>query len=203
MNEYLTRYPEVTLELRTDTPCKLAAAVRQGELDAALVAEPIADAPFEKIPMYDEELVIIAGAKHPPIKSPLDANGRAVLAFEPGCPYRQRLEDWFAKSGEMSDRVVEMSSYHAMLGCAVAGMGISLVPRMVLKTFPDAKLLSIHALPPDINHAPTIFIRRKGPLSPKISALIDVLREQPDIDSDPSPRRNGGRKTGSRTAREA
>src|SRR5262245_28863781 len=139
MNDYITRYPEVTLELRTETSWKLVAAVRQGEIDAALVTEPVPDAPFEKIPMYVEELVIIAGANHPPIRSPKDANGRPVLAFEAGCPYRQRLEDWFATSGEMPDRVIEMSSYHAMLGCAVAGMGVSLVPKMVLKTFPDAK----------------------------------------------------------------
>jgi hypothetical protein len=33
-------------------------------------------------------------------------------------------------------------STHAILGCAVAGMAISMVPRMVLKTFRDAKLLS-------------------------------------------------------------
>ena len=97
MNEYLSRYREVSLELRIGTPRELATAVREGELDAALVAEPIADAPFEKIPLYDEELVIIAAANHPPIKSPQDVNGRSVLAFEAGCPYRQRLDDWFAE----------------------------------------------------------------------------------------------------------
>src|SRR5882724_6513814 len=74
MNEYLRRYPEVTLELRTGNTPTLATAVRQGELDAALVAEPVADAPFEKIPMYNEELVLIAGANHPPIRTPQDAN---------------------------------------------------------------------------------------------------------------------------------
>ena len=203
MNEYLTRYPEVTLELRTGTPRELATAVREGHLDAALVVEPIADAPFEKIPIYDEELVIIAGAKHPPIKSPQDANGRAVLAFEAGCPYRQRLDDWFAKSGEMCDRFIEMSSYHAMLGCAVAGMGISLVPRMVLKTFPDAKLLTVHTLPPGLNLAPTIFIRRKGPVSPKVSALIEVLLEQPDVSGRASPAHKQVNKNGSDAAAQA
>jgi len=79
---------------------------------------------------------------------------------------------------------------HAILGCAVAGMGISLVPRMVLRTFPDAKLLSIHALPPEIGRAPTVLIRRKGPLSPKVSALIDVLLQHADA----RPARKNGRK---------
>src|SRR5262245_53548227 len=36
MNEYLSRYPEVTLELRIGTPRELATAVREGELDGAL-----------------------------------------------------------------------------------------------------------------------------------------------------------------------
>ena len=181
MNEYMSRYPEVTLELRTGTPRDLATAVREGELDAALVAEPIADAPFEKIPMYDEELVIIATVNHPPIKSPKDLNGRNVLAFDPSCPYRKRMDDWFASAGEMSDRIIEMSSYNAMLGCAVAGMGISMVPRIVLRTFPDVKLLSVHTMPPEFNVAPTVLIRRKGAVSPKVSALIEVLMKQRDI----------------------
>jgi DNA-binding transcriptional LysR family regulator len=186
MNAYLERYPDVTLELRTGTPRELAAAVREGELDGALVAEPIAEAPFEKTPMYDEELVIIAGASHPPIRSPKDLRGRNVLAFDPGCPYRKRMDEWFAASGEMSDRIIEMSSYHAMLGCAVAGMGISMVPRIVLKTFPDARLLSVHPMPPGLNIARTVFIRRKGPVSPKVSALIEVLREGAELKPQPS-----------------
>ena len=112
-----------------------------------------------------------------------------MLAFETGCPYRQRLDDWFAGSGEMSDRVIETSSYHAILGCAVAGMGISMVPRMVLKTFPDLKLLSVHTMPPQFSVAPTVLIRRKGAVSPKVSALIEVLMEQPDVKALPSRRR--------------
>jgi DNA-binding transcriptional LysR family regulator len=191
MNEYLSRYPEVTLELRIGTPRELATAVREGDLDGALVAEPIADAPFEKIPLYDEELVIIAAASHPPIKSPRDVAGRPVLAFEAGCPYRQRMEDWFAGSGEMSDRVIETSSYHAILGCAVAGMGISIVPRIVLKTFPDLRLLSVHPLPAQFV-APTVFIRRKGAVSPKVTALLEVLLEQADVKAHRSRKgRNG------------
>ncbi|MBV8288420.1 MAG: hypothetical protein JOZ35_16010, partial [Hyphomicrobiales bacterium] len=60
------------------------------------------------------------------------------------------------------------------------GMGISLMPRNVLTTFPDAKLLSVHSLPPALAHAPTSLIRRKGTLSPKVSALIEVLLAHSD-----------------------
>ena len=198
MNEYLRRYPEVTLELRTGNTRELAAAVLGGDLDAALVSEPIADAPFEKVAIYEEELVIIAAAAHPPIKSPRDARPQTVLAFESGCSYRQRLEDWFAHHGEMPDRIVEITSYHAMLGCVVAGMGISLMPRNVLTTFPDAKLLSTHSLPAALARAQTSLIWRKGMLSPKVRALIDVLTAHSDSAKPPrAGRKNGnGRSNG-------
>src|SRR5262245_27650690 len=181
MNEYLHRYPQVTLELRTGNTRELGAAVLGGELDAALISEPIADAPFDKVAIYDEELVIIAAAGHAPIKSPRDARPQTVLAFEFGCSYRQRLEDWFAHHGEMPDRIVEIASYHAMLGCVVAGMGISLMPRSVLTTFPDAKLLSVHSLPPALAHSQISLFWRKGTLSPKVRALIEVLNAHSDI----------------------
>jgi DNA-binding transcriptional LysR family regulator len=193
MNEYLARYPDVTLELRTGNTKTLATAVLGGELDAALAPEPVAEAPFDKARIYDEEMVVVAARNHPPIKSPRDARPRTVLAFESGCAYRQRLEDWFAHHGEMPDRIVEISSYHAMLGCVVAGMGISLLPRNVLTTFPDAKLLSVHALPPGLDRAATALIWRKGTLSPKIRALMDILLAHSDLQQAPRAARKNGR----------
>ena len=119
--------------------------------------------------------MLVAAAGHAPIRAPSDASPHAILAFETGCPYRLRLERWFAHSGEMPERIIEITSYHAMLGCAVAGMGVSLVPRMVLATFPDAHLLSLHPLPADLGRALTVLMWRKGALSPKVRALREVL----------------------------
>ena len=178
LSEYCRLYPEVTLELRTGNCDGLTTLVLRGEVDAALTAGSIPDAPFEKMPIYEEELVIVATANHPPIKSARDAESRAVLVFETGCTYRKRLEEWFALKGEMPDRMIEMSSYHAMLGCVVVGMGISLLPRMVLDTFPERKRLSVHPLPPGLNKAVTWLLWRKGARSPKLSALIEILAPQ-------------------------
>jgi DNA-binding transcriptional LysR family regulator len=179
LSEYCRRYPEVTLELRTGNCDDLTGMVLRGEVDAALTAGSIPDAPFEKMPVYDEELVIVAAANHAPIKSARDAESRAVLVFATGCPYRKRLEEWFAHTGEMPERMIEMTSYHAMLGCAVVGMGISLMPRMVLDTFPESRRLSIHKLPPGLDRAVTWLIWRKGARSPKLSALMEILSPPP------------------------
>jgi len=175
LNAYHRRYPAVAIELRTGNPRQLAERVLAGDLDVALAAEPIADGPFEKIAVFDEPLVIVAARGHRAIRSPADPDPGTVLAFEPGCPHRKRMEDWFARGDTMPERIVEMSSYHTILGCAAAGMGISLVPKSVLATFPDRDRLSIHALPRGHDRATTVLFWRKGARSPKIAALAELL----------------------------
>jgi DNA-binding transcriptional LysR family regulator len=170
------RYPAVRLELRTGNPHQLATAVLAGELDAALVAEPIADAPFDKQSVFIEELVIVAPSGHPPIGKTADVP-RTMIAFENGCPHRKRLEEWYAKRGEMPERTIELGSYHATLGCVAAGMGVALLPKSVLSTFPERKQLSVHALPAGENRAATVLIWRKGATSPKLQALRQLLSE--------------------------
>jgi DNA-binding transcriptional LysR family regulator len=177
LNEFHKRYPDVALELRIGNPQTLAKAILAGEIDAAFVAEPIADAPFDKMHAFTEEPVIVSSRDHPAI----GRNGgapRSVLVFENGCPHRKRLDDWYAKRGEMPERTIELGSYHAMLGCVVAGMGIALLPESVLTTFPEGKRLTVHRLPSGENRAETVLIWRKGACSPNIQALRDVLRER-------------------------
>ena len=122
----------------------------------AIAVEPVPDAPFEKVPLYNEELVIIAAAGHPPIRSARDVQARDRF----WCSSRavrgaSGSRTGSRRTGDMPERMIEITSYHAMLGCVVVGMGISLVPRMVLDTFPERNRLSVHPLPPDLRHAQT------------------------------------------------
>ena len=174
LSRFHRKYPDVKLDLHTGTIHELTSEVLSGNFDAALVAEPIADERFDKATIYNEELVLVAEAGHTPIRSPRDVRDLNVLAFEHGCPYRLRMQQWFARSGALPDRIIEMSSWHAIIGCTAARMGISVLPRMVLSTF-RANLVSTHKLPADLNHAPTVLIWRKGKASPKLSALIGTL----------------------------
>jgi DNA-binding transcriptional LysR family regulator len=177
LSAYHQRYPDVSLELHTADIRDLPGAVLSGKLDAALMPEPVPDGQLDKVVMYDEELVIVAAADHKPIRSPHDVGSETILAFETGCPYRLRFEHWFAHSEVLPARIIAMSSWHAILGCTAARMGISLLPRMVLRSFPEPKYLSVHPLPEGLNRAPTMLVWRKGAMSPKLSALMDVLKE--------------------------
>lgn len=175
LNSFHQAYPDVRIELKTSNPVELSAEVLTGNLDAAIVTEPVAEAAFDKVAAYEEELVLVAAAHQPAITHAGEGTPRTLIAFEKGCPFRQRLEDWYASYGEMPERVVEMGSYFTMLGCVVAGMGVSLLPRSVLETFPARKEVSEHELPKSLDKVSTVLIWRKGTLSPNISALVEVL----------------------------
>lgn len=179
LSEYHRCYPEVRLELRIGTSETLSRAILAGDIDAAL-AEPMADAPFDMLPAFREELVVVS-ALGDPLVGTNDGRSHAMIAFEHGCYCRQRLERWYESKGEMAVRTIELGSYHAMLGCVVAGMGIALLPRSVLNTFPQKDLLAIHQLPQDENHSEIKLFWRKGADSPKIEVLGQILEESAAI----------------------
>jgi DNA-binding transcriptional LysR family regulator len=102
---------------------------------------------------------------------------RSVLVFATGCPDRRRLEEWCARRGEMPERILRtrLQPRHAWL--RAAGMGIALLPKSVLGTFPEARRLAIHRLPRGTNRYEVALIWREGPGSPNVTALQEVLRE--------------------------
>ncbi|MFC4270801.1 LysR family transcriptional regulator [Sneathiella chungangensis] len=178
LSEYGARYPKVQLELRTGTPTELSTSLLNGELDAALVAEPVAEARFESLPAFVEKTIIVTGADFPDINLD-DGVPKTMLVFENGCPHRRLLEAWYASRGDMPERIVELTSYHAMLGCVIAGMGAALLPESVLCTFPEAKRLVRHPLPEGMNRLKTFLIWRKDATSPNVEALADIIAKDP------------------------
>lgn len=169
------RYPEVALELDIGNPAQLTARVLAGELDAALVAEPVTDPGVDKLLVYREEMVIVAQAGHAKITAPRDVAKRTLLVFHPGCPYRKRLEDWFARGRVRPERLVEVASYHTILGCTVAGMGVALMPRGVLDTYTERGRLSVHPTSARFRPLQVLLIWRKGVPQAKVAALASIL----------------------------
>ncbi|MEI9427889.1 LysR family transcriptional regulator [Mesorhizobium sp. Cs1299R1N3] len=177
LSEYHARHPEVEIELRTGNPRVLGAAVLAGELDAALAAEPIADATFEKQFAFHEQLVIVSAASRVSVDD-RDDMPKTMLAFEHGCPHRRRLEEWYARRGFMAEKTVELGSYHAMLGCVAAGMGIALMPKSVLSGFPESSRLRLHELPSGDDSLLTVLFWRRGANSSNVQALRNLLPQQ-------------------------
>ena len=177
LGEFHDAHPEVALELYIGDPTDHTRQVLNGELDAALIAIPASDKRLASVPMYEEEMVLISEAKHAPIATPRDIDAKTLLAFHPGCPHRKRFEDWFARAHVVPRQMVEMGSYHAILGCVAIGMGVAMVPASVLATYAERDRLGVHRLGPKFRYAQTRLIWRRDAPQAKVAALRKVLRE--------------------------
>lgn len=173
------RYPDVQLELRTGPTAQLLTGVRNGQLDCALVSGPVDDPRLCSEVAFAETLALVAPANHPPIARARDVRTLTLLTFAPGCAYRQRLEHWLASDGVLPERVVELSSYHAMLGCIASGMGIAMMPLSLLDSLAVAGSVSVHALNPTIADSPTWLVWRAGGDGPTVRALREGVLGKP------------------------
>ncbi|MEO0980415.1 MAG: LysR substrate-binding domain-containing protein, partial [Pseudomonadota bacterium] len=154
---------------------QLANALLAGDIDAALVAEPVAEAKFNSIVAFEEEPVIVTSMEHPPIGGAGRVPG-TMIVFEHGCPHRRRLEEWYALQNDMPERTIELGSYHAMLGSVLTGMGAALVPKSVIATFPESSRLRINTLPDGQNRIRTLLIWPRNVRSRKIDGLRGILQ---------------------------
>lgn len=169
------QHQSVKVELVTGISRTLLDAVLSRELDAAFIADAPADDRLERMIVYKEELVIIAAANFPPIRSAADLAHTTLLVFSDGCSYRDRLTTWFREAGIRPYRLAEMSSYHAILGGVSSGMGAGVIPTPILDTFPTQELITIHPFNSENSQITTELIWRKGELTANTSALIDIL----------------------------
>lgn len=169
------QHQSVKVELVTGISRTLLDAVLSHELDAAFIADAPANDRLERMVVYKEELVIIAAANFPLIRSAADLAHTTLLVFSDGCSYRDRLTTWFREAGIRPYRLAEMSSYHAILGGVSSGMGAGVIPTPILDTFPTQELITIHPFDSENSQVTTELVWRKGELSANTGALIDIL----------------------------
>ncbi len=176
LSRYHRLYPEVRVELVTATTGALVTKVVHHEVDAAFIAEPFTASDLEVAPVFCEDLVLIAPKSLPRVRTPKDIGHTTLIAFAAGCSYRRRLESWLGAAKVAPERVMEFSSYHAIVACVAAGAGIAIVPRSVIRVSLGAREVRVNTLPPPIAKAWTCLVWRPGLQSIALDALRALLR---------------------------
>ena len=176
--QYHQRWPEVGLELETGTSGRLIERVRAFEVDAALIATPLAPGwdgeLFESVPVFREELVMLTPRGHRPIREGRDIALSTLIAFERGCAYRSYVEKWYMEHGIRPARVLELGSSHAIVACVAAGAGVAVAPRSVLDLQHDMNNIAVHSLD-DLGIIDTLLVWRRGHFSSALKALRETL----------------------------
>ena len=99
------------------------------------------------------------------------AAARKLHSFPAGCAYRRLLQSWLADGDVVPEKVLELSSYHAIVACVASGTGIAIVPRSVLQTVRVSDSVAVYPVPEGQVHLKPYLVWRQGETSPALRAL--------------------------------
>ncbi|MFP5593744.1 putrescine utilization regulator PtrR [Kluyvera sp. 142486] len=174
---YNQRYPRIQFDLATGPSGTMTDGVLEGTLSAAFVDGPVMHPGLDGMPVYPEEMMIVAAHGHPPITRASEVNGASIYAFRANCSYRRHFESWFHADQATPGRIHEMESYHGMLACVIAGAGLALMPRSMLESMPGHHQVEAWPLAEKWRWLTTCLVWRRGAMSRQLEAFIALLDE--------------------------
>lgn len=177
--KYNQRYPRIQFDLATGPSGTMIDGILDGTLSAAFVDGPVMHPGLEGIPVYREEMMIVAPHGHDPISRAAQVNGSSIYAFRANCSYRRHFESWFHADQATPGKIHEMESYHGMLACVIAGAGLALIPRSMLESMPGHHQVGAWPLAENWRWLNTWLVWRRGAKTRHLDAFIELLNADP------------------------
>ncbi|MDD9265854.1 LysR family transcriptional regulator [Paenibacillus sp. GCM10023248] len=170
---YYSRHSNVQLSLTTGHTQYLMDKVLHYELDGAFIGCTCNHPELQAVTVFEEELVVAAG---PAVASLTEALTKPILVFNPGCSYRDVLEQWLQSVGIPQPVMMEFGMLEAIVGGVSAGLGISLMPRAVTQKHEEEGLIRTFDIPEPYRYIKTEFITRKDAfVSSSLNAFMGML----------------------------
>ncbi|MBV7403211.1 LysR family transcriptional regulator [Enterobacter sp. ENT03] len=176
--QYNQRYPRIQFDLATGPSGTMIDGVIDGRLSAAFVDGPLMHPGLEGIPVYREEMMLVAPGGHAPVTRAAEVSGMSIYAFRANCSYRRHFESWFQADHATPGKIHEMESYHGMLACVIAGAGLALMPRSMLESMPGHHQVSAWPLAENWRWLTTWLVWRRGAKTRPLEAFIELLSER-------------------------
>jgi len=134
--ELIRTYPKLTLYLREEQTAPLLARLRDGELDAALIALPYETEGLSVVVLLEDEFLFacsrdnaLAGS---PVVSTEALSREPLLLLEEGhCLRGHALDACSAGTGQARAQF-EATSLHTLVQMVAAGVGVSLLPKLAI-----------------------------------------------------------------------
>jgi DNA-binding transcriptional LysR family regulator len=185
------RYPQVELVFRPGMDEKLTEALESGKLDLAIsMSDVVEGEQLRSIKMRTEEIYLFGTPDHPLANArkvhASDLVDQTLLLTEAGCGYRKKLDTQLTLAGVRPQHITEFSSVEAIKQCVTAGMGLGLLPRIVIAcelTKRQFSVLNWSGRPMTI--ATHIVWHKDKWMSPGMQAFLDVMKTKLQQKSSP------------------
>ena len=163
------RYPKLKLYLREDQTQRLIAALKAGEIDAALIALPYDISGLETARVGDDELLAALPADHRLANAgaipPSDLEHDAMILLEDGHCLRDHALSacGFAPPKPGSEDTVAATSLPTLVQMVASGLGVSFLPAMAVDAgLADRAAISVHSLATERSSREIVVCGRAG-----------------------------------------
>jgi len=178
-------YPKLRLQLAEEKTEDILRMLRQGELDAGLLALPVSGDGLEMEVLFEEPFVLALPGEHPLTKKSrvtlADLNGSELLLLEEGHCLRDHALEVCALAGAHERVDFHATSMETLRQMVAAEVGITLMPLLSVK--PPIAVTSNVVIRRFAQPAPSRTIalvwRNSSALSSFIRELADCLRSMP------------------------
>lgn len=177
LKEFRRVHPELVVSLREESSPQLAEALLGGGVDLALVDEAGLGPGLRSTHLFSEPLLVAVPPAHPlALRGAVAVEALAdepLIVMKSGHGFRRIVLDYLESRGIVPRIVYESSGIDTVQALVEAGLGVSLVPRMVRKS-PGPVYLDL--LPPTPTRTLSLAARQGVRPSPAAAALEATVR---------------------------
>jgi DNA-binding transcriptional LysR family regulator len=176
-------YPKVELSFRPYADESLAHSLESGKLDLAVwMRDVVKGDQLTSLRLRSEKVLLVAEAAHELVAKsrvrPQDLGGQTLLLTEAGCGYREKLDQMLSLLGIRPGSVTEFSTVEALKQCAALGMGVALLPEIVVADeLKRGKLAALAWTGPQLDIATHLVWHKDKWISPAVRAFIALVKE--------------------------
>ena len=176
------RYPSLRLALREDLTAGLLARLADGRLDLAIIALPFDTGELTVLPLFEDELRLVARRNDASLRSGVvaldrDLSVRLLLLAEGHCLREHTLRACDAQP-QVSDARLEATSLLTLVQMVESGLGVALVPELAIRAglIRGTRLVSLPLARPAPRRTIALVARRTTTRTAEMQALAAICR---------------------------
>jgi len=195
LGRFRQRHPHVNLIFRPHWDESLTTTLESGQLDMAIRMVDVIEADsLHSVRLRTERVFYVAHPAHPlsglAQVHPRHLAGQVLLLTEAGCAYRKKLDQVLAAQDIRPENIVEFTSVEAIKQCVIAGMGLGLLPEIVVRGELDSgQMKALSWAGPSVDIATHVIWHKDKWMSPSMTAFLNLLQEDLKEDETTAPMR--------------
>lgn len=174
------RYPGLDPRPHEAVTQRLIEDLQEARLDAAIVALPVSEPTLEEIPLFDEEFVLVRPLEDAgkPVPSSEMLHEMRLLLLEEGHCFREQALSFCNIAAAPPRELMEGSSLTTLVQMVGAGIGVTLLPQMAVRTETRSADVSVfRLLEPRPFRTIGMIWRKTNPLVSQFGPIAEIVRD--------------------------